>query len=193
MNPRIRRKVESEGTIERPPPGSARLHLLPRSHKKCGSHTSRRERPYDVFASPQTPNGKHFDTRKESAGRDAVPRMECFRGEQGMRQVNCREWSVFGERGKALCPAKEIQRVGAEPAPRHDSLISQKSLQSIWRDFPDCQKTRESSRGPQPFRTFNRAQRRVRWARGDFCAGKSHFPEKKSFPCSLRARKIFDF
>ena len=54
-------------------------------------------------------------------------------------------------------------------------------------------KTPESSRGPQPFRTFNRAQRRVRWARGDFCAGKSHFPEKKSFPCSLRARKIFDF
>ena len=51
----------------------------------------------------------------------------------------------------------------------------------------------ESSRGPQPFRTFNRAQRRVRWARGDFCAGKSHFPEQKSFPCSLRARKIFDF
>ena len=27
------------------------------------------------------------------------------------------------------------------------------------------------------------------WARGDFCAGKSHFPEQKSFPCSFCARK----
>ena len=51
------------------------------------------------------------------------------------------------------------------------------------------EKAPESSRGPQPFRTFNRAQRRVRWARGDFCAGKSHFPEQKSFPCSFCARK----
>ena len=43
----------------------------------------------------------------------------------------------------------------------------------------DCRKTPESSRGPKPSRTFNRAQRRVRWARGYFIAGKSHFPERK--------------
>ena len=29
---------------------------------------------------------------------------------------------------------------------------------------------------------FNRAQRRVRWARGDFFGGKSYFPERKSLP-----------
>ena len=43
----------------------------------------------------------------------------------------------------------------------------------------DCRKTPESSRGPKPSRTFNRAQRRVRWARGYFIAGKSHFRERK--------------
>ena len=26
---------------------------------------------------------------------------------------------------------------------------------------------------------YNRAQRRVRWARGDFCEGKSYFPRAK--------------
>ena len=57
----------------------------------------------------------------------------------------------------------------------------------------DCRKTSELSRGTQPFRTFNRAQRRVRWARDDFCAGKSHFPEQKSFPCSFCARKSLRF
>ena len=57
----------------------------------------------------------------------------------------------------------------------------------------DCRKTPESSRGSQPSRTFNRAQRRVRWARVDFCAGKSHFPEQKSFPCSFCARKSLRF
>ena len=67
------------------------------------------------------------------------------------------------------------------------------AVTSPFRGGQTVKKPPESSRGPQPFRTFNRAQRRVRWARGDFCAGKSHFPEKKSFPCSLRARKIFDF
>ena len=51
------------------------------------------------------------------------------------------------------------------------------------------EKPLESSRGSQPSRTFNRAQRRVRWARDDFCAGKSHFPEQKSFLCSFCARK----
>src|SRR5699024_8280616 len=29
---------------------------------------------------------------------------------------------------------------------------------------------------------FNRPRRRVRRGRGDFCGGKSHFPEQKSFP-----------
>ena len=50
------------------------------------------------------------------------------------------------------------------------------------------EKPSESSRGPKPSRTFNRAQRRVRWARDDFCGGKSHFPEQKSFPCRFCAR-----
>ena len=41
----------------------------------------------------------------------------------------------------------------------------------------------------KPLSNFNRAQRHVRWAREDFCGGKSHFPEQKSFPCSFCARK----
>ena len=40
---------------------------------------------------------------------------------------------------------------------------------------------------------FNRPRRRVRRGRGDFCGGKSHFPEQKSFPCSFRARKSVGF
>ena len=40
---------------------------------------------------------------------------------------------------------------------------------------------------------FNRSRRRVRRGRGDFCAGKSHFPEQKSFLCSFRARKSVGF
>ena len=36
---------------------------------------------------------------------------------------------------------------------------------------------------------LNRARRRVRRVRGDFCGGKFHFPEKKSSPCSFCARK----
>ena len=40
---------------------------------------------------------------------------------------------------------------------------------------------------------FNRPRRRVRRGRGDFCAGKSHFPEQKSLPCSFRARKSVGF
>ena len=40
---------------------------------------------------------------------------------------------------------------------------------------------------------FNRPRRRVRRGRGDFCGGKSHFPEQKSLPCSFRARKSVGF
>ena len=75
------------------------------------------------------------------------------------------------------------------------------------------EKPSESSRGPKPSRTSNRAQRRVRWGgclperqasrfatgkakskislccrRDDFCGGKSHFPEQKSFPCRFCTR-----
>ena len=57
----------------------------------------------------------------------------------------------------------------------------------------DCQKTPGELERAAAFRTFNRAQRRVRWARGDFCVGKSHFPEQKSFPCSFCARKSLRF
>ena len=40
---------------------------------------------------------------------------------------------------------------------------------------------------------FNRPRRRVRRGRGDFCGGKSHFPEQKSLLCSFRARKSVGF
>ena len=35
---------------------------------------------------------------------------------------------------------------------------------------------------------INRARRRVRRVREDFCGGKSHFPEQKSLPCRFCAR-----
>ena len=54
----------------------------------------------------------------------------------------------------------------------------------------DCQKTKERSKAPS---RFNRPRRRVRRGRGDFCGGKSHFPEQKSLPCSFRARKSVGF
>ena len=47
--------------------------------------------------------------------------------------------------------------------------------------------------GTEALSRFNRPRRRVRRGRGDFCVGKSHFPEQKSFPCSFRARKSAGF
>ena len=54
---------------------------------------------------------------------------------------------------------------------------------------PDCRKTLGELERAKALSNFNRAQRHVRWAREDFCGGKSHFPEQKSFPCSFCARK----
>ncbi len=53
----------------------------------------------------------------------------------------------------------------------------------------DCRKTLGELERAKALSNFNRAQRHVRWAREDFCGGKSHFPEQKSFPCSFCARK----
>ena len=53
------------------------------------------------------------------------------------------------------------------------------------------EKTPKSSRGPRPSRTLNRARRHARRARGDLIAGESHSPERKSLPCSFRARNPF--
>ena len=78
------------------------------------------------------------------------------------------------------------ESVHPESAAPTDNLRGSPQIQTV-------EKPLESSRGSQPSRTFNRAQRRVRWARGDFCAGKSHFPEQKSFPCSFCARKSLRF
>ena len=55
--------------------------------------------------------------------------------------------------------------------------------------LPDCRKTLGELERAKALSNFNRAQRHVRWAREDFCGGKSHFPEQKSFPCSFCARK----
>ena len=52
----------------------------------------------------------------------------------------------------------------------------------------------ESARGPQPFRSKNRARRRVRRATGaEFLRREIPFPEQKSLPCSFRARKSEGF
>ena len=52
-----------------------------------------------------------------------------------------------------------------------------------------CQKTHGELERAEALSIFNRARRRVRRVRGDFCGGKSHFPEQKSLPCSFCARK----
>ena len=51
-----------------------------------------------------------------------------------------------------------------------------------------CQKTYGELERAEALSIFNRARRRVRRVRGDFCGGKSHFPEQKSFPCRFCAR-----
>ena len=57
----------------------------------------------------------------------------------------------------------------------------------------DCRKTPGELERVATLSNFQSRQRRVRWARDDFCAGKSHFPEQKSFPCSFCARKSLRF
>ena len=52
-----------------------------------------------------------------------------------------------------------------------------------------CQKTHGELERAEALSNLNRARRRVRRGRGDFCGGKSHFPEQKSLPCSFCARK----
>ena len=52
-----------------------------------------------------------------------------------------------------------------------------------------CQKTHGELERAEALSNLNRARRRVRRVRGDFCGGKSHFPEQKSLPCSFCARK----
>ena len=52
-----------------------------------------------------------------------------------------------------------------------------------------CQKTHGELERAEALSIFNRARRRVRRARDDFCGGKSRFPEQKSLPCSFCARK----
>ena len=76
-----------------------------------------------------------------------------------------------------------------------------------------CQKNHGELERAEALSNLNRARRRVRWEgclpegqasrfatgkakskisvcrrRGDFCGGKSHFPEQKSFPCRFCAR-----
>ena len=60
---------------------------------------------------------------------------------------------------------------------------------AVLQQLADCRKTLGELERAKALSNFNRAQRHVRWAREDFCGGKSHFPEQKSFPCSFCARK----
>ena len=53
----------------------------------------------------------------------------------------------------------------------------------------DCPKSPGELERAAALSNNNRARRRVRRAREDFCGGKSHFPEQKSLPCSFCARK----
>ena len=56
-------------------------------------------------------------------------------------------------------------------------------------DGRGCQKTHGELERAEALSIINRARRRVRRVREDFCGGKSHFPEQKSFPCRFCARK----
>ena len=135
--------------------------------------------------------------RRKGASPDLSRKTPARRGKtplaQGASRVETRKGRLFVRRCWQAEPAPGCCRRTEHETSRHrlKRLVS-----SNLRNSPQIQtveKPPESSRGSQPSRTFNRAQRHVRWARGDFCAGKSHFPEQKSFPCRLRARKIFDF
>ena len=105
----------------------------------------------------------------------------------------------FNERPMAMrCHSKHCWQTMAEVYVlagilQKTSLMHTKRPASSRRGSQTVEKPLESSRGPELSRAFNRARRRVRRARDDFCGGKSHFPEQKSFPCSFCARKSFRF
>ncbi len=50
---------------------------------------------------------------------------------------------------------------------------------------PRLSKTHGELERAEALSNFNRARRRVRRMRGDFIAGKSHFPERKSLLCRI--------
>ena len=97
----------------------------------------------------------------------------------------------FNERPMAMrCHSKHCWQTMAEVYVlagilQKTSLMHTKRPASSRRGSQTVEKPLESSRGPEFSRAFNRARRRVRRARDDFCGGKSHFPEQKS----SRARK----
>ena len=62
-------------------------------------------------------------------------------------------------------------------------------MEPFSRLHPDCQKTPGELERAAVLSKTNRARRRVRRVREDFCVGKSHFPEQKLFPCSFCSRK----
>ena len=53
---------------------------------------------------------------------------------------------------------------------------------------PRLSKTHGELERAEALSNLNRARRRVRRVRGDFIAGKSHFPERKFLPCRFCAR-----
>ena len=115
-----------------------------------------------------------------SASRQAEPAPTCFRRSAGPTGTCLRRTEHDPSRHKS-------ERLGSSVS----NPTARTAGTSPFRGGQTVKKPPESSRGPQPSRTSNRAQRRVRWARDGFC--KSHFPEQKSFPCSFCARKSLRF
>ena len=86
------------------------------------------------------------------------------------------------EAAKRLEARGHAQRASA--APEHRAAEGG-TMRRCGMTMPNC--------GTGVLSRFNRPRRRVRRGRGDFCGGKSHFPEQKSLPCSFRARKSVGF
>ena len=86
---------------------------------------------------------------------------------------------------------RHFSRVSFDSAALSAKITHVQSLRDLHHDMVN-QPVEEPKRGKALSR-FNRPRRRVRRGRGDFCVGKSHFPERKSLPCSFRARKSAGF
>ena len=126
-------------------------------------------------APPQTLPGKHYDPRN------------------GGRKEKCSSpnaaWESAGPTaGSGDAPERHrLKRSGAADfrklSGNHESALPTQTVE----------KPSESSRGSQPSRTFNRAQRRVRWARDDFCAENLIFQSKNRFLAVFAPGNLLDF
>ena len=157
----------------------------------------RRAAPSSIVFIPQfcRSSGRKTPGRLRAHRRCPYPRWSAHRHPNRRRCPPRRDFACINAAFSQKIPSHLPRRKKAErrtPVKSHSKGIpTQKARRAIFaRRATACQKAKERGKA---LSRFNRPRRRVRRGRGDFCAGKSHFPEQKSFPCSFRARKSAGF